>query len=63
MGIKNEEHYFRMEPHKPGADGLKKYDAKTNLEIPTGSKFAALHQTYIDAAAKKKALASRKKIR
>lgn len=63
MAAENKDHYFRVEAHKPGADGFKKYDAKTNLEIPTGSKFAALHQTYLDAAAKKKALAFKKKIR
>ena len=61
--MKNPDHYFKIDPNKHGADGFKKFDAKTNLEIPTGSKFAALHQTYLDAAAKKKALASKKKIR
>ena len=59
----NDKHYFRVEPHKPGADGFRKYDAITNIEIPTSENFATIHQKFLDAAAKKKALALRKKIR
>lgn len=45
------DHYFRIEPHKPGAGGFRKFDAKTNLEIPTGSKFAEAHQKQLDREA------------
>lgn len=60
------DHYFKIDPHKPGASGFHKFDTETNLEIPTGNKFAQAHQKFLDAtaaAAKKKALALRKKIR
>ena len=60
--MRDGDHYFRIDPHKPGANGFQKFDTKTHLEIPTGNKFSDAHQKFLDAAAKKKVLALRKKI-
>ncbi len=50
----DQDYYYEVDMHKPGAAGFKKCDAKTNLEIPTGSPLARAHQIFLDNKARRK---------